>query len=74
MLRSIGVELDWLLLAGAVVFLGLTVLSMVRPDLAWVKVRPDLSPERRVKLIRRRQIGTVFYFAIGAIFLVLSTR
>ena len=67
-------QVDWLSLTGAAVFLGLTVLSMIRPDLAWGRMRPDLSPEQRVKVMRRRQIGTVLYFAIGAVFLVLSTR
>jgi len=67
-------KFDYLMLAIAFLFLILSLLSAYKPNWVWGQLAPDLSEEKRSKLIRRRKIGTVVYFAIGAVLLVLSTR
>ncbi len=67
-------EVDYWTLAGAVVFLTISLLSVYRPNLVWGKPRPPGDEARRQRLIRRRQIGTVVYFLVGAVLLVLSFR
>ncbi len=67
-------EINYWTLAGAVVFLTISLLSVYRPNLVWGKPRLARDESDRRKLIRRRQIGTLIYFVIGAILLVLSFR
>jgi hypothetical protein len=61
-------------LAGAVVFLAISLLSVYRPNLVWGKPRPVTDGASQRRLIRRRQIGTLVYFIVGAVLLVLSFR
>ncbi len=65
---------DYLTLAIAFLFLIMSLLSAYKPHWVWGQLAPDLSEEKRARLIRRRKLGTVVYFAIGAVLLVLSTR
>jgi len=65
-------EINYWTLAGAVIFLTISLLSVYRPNLVWGKPRPARDESDRQKIIRRRQIGTLVYFAIGAVLLVLS--
>ena len=67
-------EVNYWTLAGAVVFLTLSLLSVYRPNLVWGKPRPVADEASRRRLVRRRQIGTLVYFAVGAVLLVLSFR
>lgn len=67
-------EANYWTLAGAVVLLTISLLSVYRPNLVWGKPRPARDETHRKKLIRRRQIGTLVYFIVGAILLVLSFR
>jgi len=67
-------HVNYLTLAGGLFFLALSVLSVFRTNLVWGRPPPGLSPERRARLVRRRQIGTVVFFAVGAALLILSTR
>lgn len=67
-------EVNYWTLAGAVLFLAISLLSVYRPNLVWGKPRPVHDQAGRQKLIRRRQIGTLVYFGVGAILLVLSFR
>lgn len=67
-------EVNYWTLAGAVVFLTVSLLSVYRPNLVWGKPRSVSDEASRQKLIRRRQIGTLVYFIVGAILLVLSLR
>jgi hypothetical protein len=67
-------RINYWTLAGAVIFLVISLLSVYRPNLVWGKPRPIQDQVGRQKLIRRRQIGTLVYFAIGAVLLVLSFR
>ncbi|MGQ9628241.1 MAG: hypothetical protein ACUVV0_15225 [Anaerolineae bacterium] len=64
---------DYITLAAGLIFLAISVLSVYHPELAWGRMRPDLSAEQKSRLIRRRKIGSVVYFAIGAALLILST-
>jgi len=68
------VKVNYWTLAGAVVFLAVSLLSVYRPNLVWGKPRSVHDEANRQKLIRRRQIGTLVYFIIGAVLLVLSFR
>lgn len=67
-------EVNYWTLAGAVVFLAISLLSVYRPNLVWGKPRTAHDAASRQKLIHRRQIGTVIYFIVGAVLLVLSFR
>jgi hypothetical protein len=67
-------KFDYLTLAIALLFLIMSLLSTYKPNWVWGRLSPDLSEEKRARLIQRRKIGTVVYFALGAVFLVLSTR
>jgi hypothetical protein len=67
-------EVNYWTLAGAVLFLAISLLSVYRPNLVWGKPRPVQDQVGRQKLIRRRQIGTLVYFGVGTILLVLSFR
>lgn len=67
-------RINYWTLAGAVIFLVISLLSVYRPNLVWGKPRPIQDQVGWQKLIRRRQIGTLVYFAIGAVLLVLSFR
>jgi len=67
--------MDILTFVGGVVFLLISVLSVYRPN--WVWGRPKVDPEdpdQWRKMQRRRMIGTVVYFALGAVLLILSLR
>jgi hypothetical protein len=74
--------MDWLpenvnllLAVGGLIFLGLSILGTYRPNLVWGRPRTPPRTEADVKRIqRRRLIGTLVYFAVGAVLLVLSTR
>jgi hypothetical protein len=68
------VEVNYWTLAGAVVFLAISLLSVYRPNLVWGKPRAVRDEASRKKLIRRRQIGTLVYFFVGAVLLALSFR
>jgi hypothetical protein len=65
---------DYLLLVVAFLFLLLSLLSVYRPGLVWGKLPPELSAEKRIRLLRRRKMGSVVFFAVGAVLLVLSLR
>ena len=65
-------EVNYWTLTGAIVLLTISLLSVYRPTLAWGKPRLVPNEASRQRLIRRRQIGTLVYFSIGAILLVLS--
>ncbi|UCC64020.1 MAG: hypothetical protein JSV36_02875 [Anaerolineae bacterium] len=67
-------EVNYLTLVGAAVFLILSLLSVYRPNLVWGKPRAVPDHAGRQRLIRRRQIGTLAYFLVGAVLLVLSFR
>jgi hypothetical protein len=67
-------EVNYWALAGAGVFLAISLLSVFRPNLVWGKPPPVRDDANRRRLIRRRQIGTLVYFVVGAILLVLSFR
>jgi hypothetical protein len=68
-------DVDLLLVAGGLIFLGLSVLGTYRPNLVWGQPRIPPRTEADVKRSqRRRLIGTLAYFAVGAVLLVLSTR
>ena len=67
-------EVNYLTLVGAAVFLILSLLSVYRPNLVWGKPQAVRDQVSRQRLIRRRQIGTLVYFLVGAILLVLSFR
>ncbi len=67
-------EINYWTLAGAVLFLAISLLSVYRPNLVWGKPRLAQDPASRQKLVRRRQIGTLVYFGVGAVLLVLSFR
>ena len=67
-------EVNYWTLAGAVVFLTISLLSVYRPHLVWGKPRAVHEEASRKKLIRRRQIGTLVYFFVGAVLLALSFR
>lgn len=67
-------EVNYWTLAGAVVFLAISLLSVYRPNLVWGRPRPVTDEASQRRLIRRRQIGTVVYFFVGAVLLVLSFR
>jgi hypothetical protein len=66
-------EVNYWTLAGAIVFLAISLLSVYRPNLVWGKPRPAHKANRQ-KVIRRRQIGTLVYFIVGAVLLILSFR
>jgi hypothetical protein len=67
-------EVNYWTLAGAVVFLTISLLSVYRPNLVWGKPRVVREESSCKKLIRRRQIGTLVYFFVGAVLLALSFR
>lgn len=67
-------EVNYWTLAGGVVFLAISLLSVYRPNLVWGKPRAVRDEASRKKLIRRRQIGTLVYFFVGAVLLALSFR
>jgi hypothetical protein len=68
------VEANYWTLAVALVFLAISLLSVYRPNLVWGKPHPVHDEASRQKLVRRRQIGTLVYFIVGAVLLVLSFR
>jgi len=68
------VEANYWTLAVAVIFLAISLLSVYRPNLVWGKPRLVHDEASRQKLVRRRQIGTLVYFIVGAVLLVLSFR
>jgi hypothetical protein len=68
------VEVNYWTLAGAGVFLAISLLSVYRPNLVWGKPRSVKDEASQRRLIRRRQIGTLVYFIVGAVLLVLSFR
>jgi accessory gene regulator protein AgrB len=59
-------------LIGAIVLLTLSLLSVYRPNLVWGRARPVPDEKSRQRLVRRRKVGTLVYFFVGAILLVLS--
>ena len=67
-------EANYWTLAVAVIFLAISLLSVYRPNLVWGKPRPVHDEASWQKLVRRRQIGTLVYFIVGAVLLVLSFR
>lgn len=66
--------MDYLMLAVGLLFLIISLLSVYKPNWVWGRSRANLDENQRARLIRRRKIGTVVYFAIGAALLVLSLR
>ncbi len=66
--------MDYLMLAVGLLFLIVSLLSVYKPNLVWGRPRANLKENQRARLIRRRKIGTVVYFAIGTALLVLSLR
>lgn len=67
-------EVNYWTLTGAVIFLALSLLSVYRPNLVWGQPRSVPDKASWQKFVRRRQIGTVIYFIVGAVLLVLSFR
>ncbi|MCR4407058.1 MAG: hypothetical protein NUW24_09060 [Anaerolineae bacterium] len=66
--------MNYLTLAGGLLFIGISVLSVYKPNWVWGRPPAGLNEAQLRRAIRRRQIGTVVYFALGALLLVLSTR
>jgi len=66
--------MNYLTLAGGLLFIGISVLGVYKPNWVWGRIRPGLTQAQLRRVIRRRKIGTVVYFAIGALLLVLSAR
>ncbi len=67
--------MDLVTAVGGVIFLALSVLGTYRPDFVWG--RPRVPPQTEAdmqRLRRRRMIGTLVYFAVGTVLLVLSIR
>jgi len=65
-------EVNYVTLVGAVILLSISLLSVYRPNLVWGKPPEMPNEASRQKLIRRRQIGTLVFFSVGALLLVLS--
>ena len=66
---------DLVTAVGGVIFLGLRVLGTYRPDFVWGRPRiPPRTEAEAERLRRRRMVGTLVYFVIGATLLVLSIR
>ena len=59
-------------LIGAIAPLAISLVSAYRPSLVWGKLRSATDEASRKKFIRWRRIGTLAYFSVGAILLVLS--
>jgi hypothetical protein len=66
--------MNYLTLAGGLLFIGISVLGVYKPNWVWGRPRPGLTEAQVRRTIRRRKIGTVVYFAVGALLLVLSAR
>ncbi len=66
--------MDYLMLAVGLLFLLISLLSVYKPNWVWGRPRANLDKNQIARLIRRRKIGTVIYFAIGVALLVLSLR
>ena len=66
--------MNYLTLGGGLLFIGISVLGVYKPNWVWGRPRPGLTEAQVRRVIRRRKIGTVVYFAIGALLLVLSAR
>ena len=66
--------MDYLMLAVGLLFLIISLLSVYKPNWVWGRPRANLNENQRARLMRRRKIGTVVYFAIGAALRVLSLR
>lgn len=68
-------QVHWLTAVAGLILLAISVLSAFRPNLVWGDPTPlRLSPERRYRLYRRRQVGTVVFFIAGAALLILSAK
>ncbi len=68
-------QVDLVMLSGALLLLGLSVVSTFRPNLVWGNPKPlRLPPEKLIRLHRRRQIGTVVLFIAGAALLIFSVK
>jgi len=65
---------NYLTLAGGLFLIGISVLGVYKPNWVWGRPPPGLSEAQLRKAVRRRQIGTVVYFAAGALLLALSAR
>lgn len=66
--------MNYLTLAGGLLFIGISVLSVYKPNWVWGRPPSSLTQAQLRRAIRRRQIGTVVYFAVGALLLILSVR
>ncbi|MCD6553816.1 MAG: hypothetical protein J7M16_07390 [Anaerolineae bacterium] len=66
--------MNYLSLAGGLLFIGISVLGVYKPNWVWGRPRPGLTQAQLRRAIRRRQIGTVVYFIVGALLLMLSVR
>jgi len=70
---------NYLTLTGGLLFIGISVLGVYKlgvykPNWVWGRPRPGLTQAQLRRAIRRRQIGTVVYFIVGALLLMLSVR
>ena len=66
--------MNYLSLAGGLLFIGISVLGVYKPNWVWGRPHPGLTQAQLRRAIRRRQIGTVVYFIVGALLLMLSVR
>jgi len=68
-------KVNLLFLIAGLLFLLVSVLGVYKPDLTWGRPRtPPRTPQDWARLRRRRMVGTIVYFAIGAALLLLSVR
>lgn len=68
-------QVDLVMLSGALLLLALSVVSAFRPNLVWGNPQPlRLPPEKLARLHRRRQLGTIVLFIVGAVLLILSVK
>jgi len=63
----------YITLAGALFFIGSSILGIFKPDLVWGKPPVPITTDyQRMLLRRKRFVGTVVFFAVGVILLVLA--
>lgn len=66
--------MNYLTLAVGLLLVGISVLSVYRPNWVWGRPPAGLTRAQLRRVIRRRQIGTIAYFVTGALLVILSAR